>query len=198
MAETGQSWWAASSVPCTRLLPAVLRRLPDQDAPCGERRGPGGMKRCQICVWKSRGLLRLSDMCQKSPGLESCQLRLKPRRALGCQLRLQLRALHTEVDRSAPRALIYCWVCQMYATGGEIWARECATHHELQRNQQRLRLASRNKRLSNMCWLNVKTRCFSLPSLGFRQVEQKKHYIVTIELTVLTIKLLGCRRPCTD
>lgn len=152
MAETGQSWWAASSIPCTRLLPAVLRRLPDQDAPCGERRGPGGMKRCQICVWKSRGLLRLSDMCQKSPGLESCQLRLKPRRALGCQLRLQLRALHTEVDRSAPRALIYCWVCQMYATGGEIWARECATHHELQRNQQRLRLASRNKRLSNFCW----------------------------------------------
>ena len=120
-----------------------------------ERRAPVGWSIARYVSENPEGLLRLSDMCQKSPGLESCQLRLKPRRAPGCQLRLQLQALHTEVDRYAPRALIYCWVCQMYATGGEIRAPECATHYELQMNQQRFLLASQNKKLSNICWFQL-------------------------------------------
>lgn len=66
-AETGQSWWVASSILCTSLLPAVSRSsvaLPDQDAPCGA--SPGGMKAFARYVSAiSRGLPRLSDMCQK-------------------------------------------------------------------------------------------------------------------------------------
>lgn len=76
-----------------------------QSAPCSSWR----LLRCQIKMhhvvralvgWsvsqirlKSQGLQRLSDMCQKSPGLEGCQLRLKPQWLLGCQLCLKVQGL---------------------------------------------------------------------------------------------------------
>lgn len=79
-AETGQSWWPASFILCTSLLPAVFfwesagcvakSRCTMWSKPCWDEALP------DMCL-KSRGSLVLSDMCQKSPGLEGCQLCLK-------------------------------------------------------------------------------------------------------------------------
>lgn len=135
MAETGQSWWVASSILCTSSLQffggcCVARsRCTMWSAPWWDEASP------DMCL-KSQGLGRLSDMCQKSPGLEGCQLRLKPQRLLGCQLCLELQALlGWQICTKGSHLLLGC---QMYATEGEIWALKYATHYELLKHWQGL------------------------------------------------------------
>lgn len=95
---------APSSAPVCSLQFLESVALPHQDAPCGACVLP------DMCL-KSQGVLGLLDMCQKSPGLEGCQLPPQTSTVAGLPALSNIAGITRLTD--APKAVGFPDVCQV-------------------------------------------------------------------------------------